>query len=148
MMEFITKLSVALVLLMFAVCISAAPASATDYSQTEDLGEKVLLDPQFGLKIKAVDVTIGTSRVIIDYVSTSSSAKELGEDIGAILGVYKMIIDEYPEAGDLSILARSNFAGTPTRFNCPKSWVSGLDFSNADAIGAVAEKVIETGNKG
>jgi hypothetical protein len=142
--KLVNKLVAALVLLMFAICITALPVSAKDYSPIEDLGEKVLLDPQFELKIKTADVAIGTSQVVIDYTTSSKDEEEIGNDIGAILGVYKMIVDDYPEVGELLILARSNFGGTPTKFTCQKSWVSSLEGNDATGWTQLASKVMET----
>lgn len=122
-MKFANNLVAAFVLLVLAMCTISPTISAFSYSPIEAFFETMLVDPQLGLNIKTADVAIGTSQVIIDYTTSSSSLEEEGNDIGAIVGVYKTIVDDYPEVGDLLILARSNFSGTPTRFSCQKSWV-------------------------
>ena len=107
----------------------------------------MLVDPQLGLNIKTADIAIDTSQVIIDYTTSSKDEKEIGNDIGAILGVYKMIVDDHPEVGNLLILAKSNFGDTPTRFTCQKSWV-GFDGNDETGWTQLAGKVMETSKTG
>ena len=133
-----------MVLFVLAICTTVPMVSSFSYSPIEAFFEKTLLDPQLELNIKTADVTIGTSQVIIDYTTSSSSLENMGIDIGAILGVYKTMVDDYPEVGDLLILARSSFSGTPTRFTCQKSWVSGLDNNDEAGWTQLAGKVMET----
>lgn len=104
----------------------------------------MLVDPQLGTSINAADVTIDASQVTIDYTTSASSLIEVGNDIAVVVMFYKKIADDYPEVGDLLILARSHPGGTPTKFSCRKSWISNLDGNDANAIGDVVGNVIET----
>ena len=131
-------------MLVMAVCIIAPSVTAIDYSPIEDFFETMLVDPQFGLNIKTASVAISTSQVIIEYTTSSSSLKDIAIDIGGVLGVYKMMVDENPEVGNLLILAKRNFADTPTKFTCQKSWVSELDGNDDAGWAQLSGKVMET----
>jgi len=101
------------------MCIIAPTVSTIDYSPIEDFFETMLVDPQLGLNIKTASVAIGTSQVIIEYTTSSSSIKDISNDIGGVLGIYKTIVDDHPEVGNLLILAKSNFGDTPTSITVP-----------------------------
>jgi hypothetical protein len=144
------SLIVSIVLMVLGMCIIAPNVSATDYSKSETLTEKRLLDPANNLGIVSADVSINTQQVTINCI-TQLPIQETGAPIeafttflGGILATYCPLVSAAPDVGDLLIIAKNEKQPTLATFSCPKSWINDLDPTNKAAVRKLIFKVLAT----
>lgn len=106
------KIKSALIVLAFCILLPTL-AGATDYSNMEIITENFLLDPVNNLEITNAAVSISPDKVEIEFVSHPSSLEAYGATLRAILSAYVVIVNYYPDVGDLEILHMDDNA--PTR---------------------------------
>lgn len=143
-MDSLNKWVVAFGLLVLAMCIVVPDVSATDYSLMEKTSEGILSDSQYNLGIVAPSVSITPYQVAVNYIGASGTTEAIMKDVGAIVGVYWGIVNNYPEVGDLLITIEDINGDAIGTLTCMKSWVSGLDITDTSANQRVALKVMLT----
>jgi len=120
---------------------------AVDYSATESLSEKFLLDPQYSLgTIVGADVSISSDEVVFNCNTDVSELEQISTFVGIAISVYALVLQANPEVGDLTIIWKNGNDPTTGVLTCPKSWVNKADLSNADEAGELITKVILTAN--
>jgi hypothetical protein len=141
---------VSIVLMVLGMCIIAPNVSATDYSTSETLTEKKLLDPANNLGIVSADVSIDTQQVTINCI-TQLTIQETGAPIesfttflGGVLTTYYSIVSAAPDVGYLLIIVKNENQPNVATFSCPKSWINDLDPTNKDAVQELIFKVLAT----
>ena len=144
------SLIVSIVLMVMAMCIIAPNVSATDYSTSETLTEKQLLDPANNLGIVSADVSINPQQVTINCI-TQPPIQESGAPIesfttflGGVLAIYNSLVRAAPDVGDLLIIVKNENQPNVATFSCPKSWIINLDPTNEDAVQELIFKVLAT----
>lgn len=139
-----------LVLLMLVICTIVSTISATDYSAAETATENMLLDPEYNIPIKSVDVSISNEQVVFDCI-TDISVQETGAPLeqfsmflGGVLGMYHIIVSSSPEVGDLTIIMKNKNQPTKLKMTCSKSWIKSLDTTSEDDANNLIYKVFQT----
>jgi len=130
--------------LALVLCAIAPSVSATDYSMVERISEDMLTDREKNLSIIGPEVKINSSQVTINYVSISTNLNNLLTDIGAIIGVYWGIVDNYPEVGDLFVTIEDSREKPMATFYCLKSWVTGASSDSNSQLERLVLRVINT----
>ncbi len=147
------KFGEALVLLMLVTCTIVSTVSATDYSAKETATENMLLDPEYNIPIKSVDVSISTEQVVFDCITdisvqeTGAPLGQFGAFLGGVLGMYYLVVDSSPEVGDLTIIMKNKNQPTKLKMTCSKIWIKSLDMTNEDDANNLIYKVFLTAEK-
>ena len=142
-----------LVLLMLVICTIMSTISATDYSAAETTTENMLLDPEYNIPIKSVDVSISTEQVVFDCITdisiqeTGAPLEQFGAFLGGVLGMYYLVVNSSPEVGDLTIIMKNQNQPTKLKMACPKSWIKSLDITNENDANNLIYKVFQTAEK-
>lgn len=146
----VNKLVVALGLISSILCTIAPGVSATNYSGLETLTEEKLLDPANNLRITSADVSISPEQVTFNCVTdvsvqeTGAPLEQFGTFIGGTLGLYIALVNAAPEVGDLLIIMKNRDQPTVATLSCPKSWITGIDLTDADAVNQLMMNVLLT----
>ena len=138
---------------MLVICTIMSTISATDYSAAETTTENMLLDPEYNIPIKSVDVSISTEQVVFDCITdisiqeTGAPLEQFGAFLGGVLGMYYLVVNSSPEVGDLTIIMKNQNQPTKLKMACPKSWIKSLDITNENDANNLIYKVFQTAEK-
>lgn len=141
MVQFVNKALILAIGMLLMMAVGGA-VEEISYSDMEEITESVLEEGSICIYNSNVDIS--SNKVAIEYFTDSSSAEEVIEDIGAVIGAYAFITQYYPEAGDLTAQIKDVTGDTIAIYSCKDEWVDDLDMDDEDALIDVLLKVMET----
>mgnify|MGYP006936217425 CR=1 FL=1 len=131
-------------MLAFFCILMPTISDASNYTTDEIIIEKLLVDPANNLEIQDAAVSISSKKVEVDIVYNPSSLEASGATYREILGIYTVIVEKYPEVGDLEIIAMTDNSPTKIRLICEKDWVLLTDTNDVDSMNRLWTKVLFT----